>query len=345
MNSFRVPHFAELAVPMLKHLQHNHTTVKVLRNNIAKKFGVPSSRYSISDPVESKNSFQVNFDIAFEWLKKSDLIQYKREQNLSNPTKFQSIVSLTPKGLQVLVFDDAVDFPNKIATRDLAKEDSKPLRQKYSSKAVLASADKEKSMRFSVLEAEKTIVEGIPDASLERLFSLWIQNVKRVGDSEQSFKHDAAKRIMLEVEREWEKRISRIRLKPDKFKWPSTETNKGNGLFEISGVPDVGMLAYMEYRVGRTNGQPLGVRRAILDRVVIGTLPLYGSIQYYDQWGAPNSAARLKKLAETISAFTRNAKRRGEERLVDAISEWEADLRYLHKAYYLPRFAFGWPNT
>ena len=166
-----------------------------------------------------------------------------------------------------------------------------------------------------------------------------------VGDPVQSFKHEAAKRIIAAVEKEWDRRLPYIRLNPDHFVWPRTEATKGTGTFEIGHSPDIGMLAYMEYRVGRTNGQPVGVRRAILDRVVEGTLPLYGGIEYYDQWGKPNSAGRLHKLAEAIAAFTRNAKRRGKVRLADAISEWEADLEYLYTVYYLSRFGFGWPST
>ena len=237
------------------------------------------------------------------------------------------------------------ELPAKLGNRDLANEVSKASRRAKLAKNKGSANAAVRPKRANIMGAEKSIIASISGANLERLFALWMQNVQRVGDPVQSFKHEAAKRIIAAVEKEWDRRLPYIRLNPDHFVWPSTEATKGTGTFEIGHSPDIGMLAYMEYRVGRTNGQPVGVRRAILDRVVEGTLPLYGGIEYYDQWGKPNSAGRLHKLAEAIAAFTRNAKRRGKVRLADAISEWEADLEYLYTVYYLPRFGFGWPST
>lgn len=331
-------------MPILKHIRHDHTAWRELRKDVAKSFGVPPNGFSVSNPVGSKNSFQANFDLAFAHLKQAGLVVQERRPKPANPRKLQAVISLTPDGIQVLMSGGTVEFPETTAKRDLAKEASKASRRVKTPKKKATTAAVPKPRRANILGAEKSIIEGIPTASLERLFALWVQNVQRVGDQEQRFKHEAAKRIIVAVEKEWERRLPYIRLNPDHFKWPSTEADRGTGGFEIGNAPDVGMLAYMEYRVGRTNGQPVGVRRAILDRVVEGTLPLYGGIQYYDQWGKPNSAARLQKLAEAIAAFTRNAKRRGKVRLADAISEWEADLEYLYKTYYLPRFGFGWPS-
>lgn len=195
------------------------------------------------------------------------------------------------------------------------------------------------------LGAEDKIIRNLRNDDLGKIFSLWNQNIRRVGDPKQSFKHAAAKRIILAVENEWDRRLPYIRLKPDQFIWPSTEANIGNGSIGLGASPETGMLSYLEYRVGNTNGQPLGIRRVILDRVVNGTLPLYGGLEYYEQWGRPGSAARLKKLAEAIAAFTRNAKRRGKASLSDAISEWESDLDYIYSTYYVPRFRFGWPSS
>jgi hypothetical protein len=67
--------------------------------------------------------------------------------------------------------------------------------------------------------------------------------------------------------------------------------------------------------------------------------------EYLNEWGEPKTARRLQKLAESIAAFTRNAKRRNEKNFSKAIQDWEADLAYLKKTYYDNRFSFRWPRT
>ena len=71
-----------------------------------------------------------------------------------------------------------------------------------------------------------------------------------------------------------------------------------------------------------------------------------------EEWGFPASPRRLRKIAESIAAFTRNAKRnrRGDYR--QAVADWERDLQFLHAEYYLPMFdihlsslQFVWPET
>lgn len=58
-----------------------------------------------------------------------------------------------------------------------------------------------------------------------------------------------------------------------------------------------------------------------------------------------SSAQRLQKLAETIAALTRNAKRRNAARMDKSIREWESDLAYLKRRYDEGRFSFTWPVT
>lgn len=59
-----------------------------------------------------------------------------------------------------------------------------------------------------------------------------------------------------------------------------------------------------------------------------------------DEWGDPASAVRLRKLAETIAAVTRNVKRHRDARMGTAIQHSEQDLRYLHAELYVGRFGF-----
>ncbi len=106
-----------------------------------------------------------------------------------------------------------------------------------------------------------------------------------------------------------------------------------------------GMLSYLDYRVGRQNGEVASIRQRILSRVFEGRLPPVFPTDYMSSWGAPKSAARLRKIAESIAAFTRNAKRRRDYKMDDAISDWESDLGFLYDRYYIGHFSFGWPIT
>lgn len=343
----KIPHFKELLIPILKEIRHEHSALKEIRNNVAKKSGITSKERQIAAPPGSKNSFDANFDVALGFLRKCGLVTQERVPRPSRPSKTHAVVTLTSDGRDGLESKALPQLPKALQERNLANEVSKRSRKnkQISGRAIRVGTASARSKPANILGAERTILEGIPKSELERLFSLWMQNVRRLGDPSQSFKHSAAQRIVEAVEKEWNRRLPHIRLNPDHFTWPSTDAAKGYGGFDIGDAPDVGMLAYLEYRVGRTQGQPLGVRRAILDRVVEGTLPLYGGLDYYEAWGEAGSAARLQKLAEAIAAFTRNAKRRNSNRLSDAIAEWEEDLEYLYRKYYLPRFAFGWPGT
>jgi hypothetical protein len=63
------------------------------------------------------------------------------------------------------------------------------------------------------------------------------------------------------------------------------------------------------------------------------------------EWGAPSTGPRLRKMVESLAAFARNAKRRDARRLSVAIAEWESDLDYLKRTYYVGRYDFVWPDT
>jgi hypothetical protein len=105
------------------------------------------------------------------------------------------------------------------------------------------------------------------------------------------------------------------------------------------------MLSYLEYRVGRTHGLSTSVRQELLSRVFSGALPPVFDRAYMDEWGPPSSAQRLRKLAETLAAFCRNAKRRDTDAMRDAIRDWEGDVNFLYEEYYVGYFHFEWPTT
>ena len=130
------------------------------------------------------------------------------------------------------------------------------------------------------------------------------------------------------------------------FRWPSTDAPVGNGRVEQTEWPQVGVLSYVGYNVG-VNGQVRSGRQDILQRVFERDLPQVHSPQHMAQWHVAKSAMRLKKIAESIAAFCRNAKRRQRANMQRAIENYQDDLAWLKKSYYDGRFdgSFRWPNT
>lgn len=125
------------------------------------------------------------------------------------------------------------------------------------------------------------------------------------------------------------------------FEWPSTNAPASINSFatDVFSYTD-GLLGNVGYHVG-LYGIPEDERRQILDSVFHNNLPRDLSPEYMDEWGSPKTAARLHKLAETLAALTRNAKRRRTSDLTEAISDWESDLDYLYHKYYVDKFRFA----
>ena len=130
----------------------------------------------------------------------------------------------------------------------------------------------------------------------------------------------------------------------DYFPWPSTEAPASQYGFQGDFFfYDKGLLQYVGYSVGH-DGEPLHVRREILDCVFHNKLPNVNSLKYMQEWGHPKTPARLKKMANAIAAFTRLSKNKSND-YGQAIDDWETDLDYLYKAYYVDKFNFAWPTA
>ena len=105
-----------------------------------------------------------------------------------------------------------------------------------------------------------------------------------------------------------------------------------------------GLLRHYGYKVGM-NGLPESERWEILDTVFLRPLLQMDNTVYLSEWGEPHSAKRLQKLADSIAAFTRNAKGQKQRNFSKAIQDWETDLAYLKRTYYNSRFSFQYPRT
>lgn len=182
--------------------------------------------------------------------------------------------------------------------------------------------------------------------SMPDLLILWKNALRIIGDPKQKTSHASAQAAVIKVTKEWERRGSST-TNAKGFKWPTTVANGGNGRLGLEKSQAEGMLSYLEYRVGHTHGEPTQVRQAILRRVFEATLPPVFDSAYMLEWGPNGSYVRLQKMAVSIAAFCRNSKRRKDGSREDAIREWEQDLDFLHRHFYVGHFHFGfaWPTS
>ena len=152
-----------------------------------------------------------------------------------------------------------------------------------------------------------------------------------------------AGRRLADVEREWTRLEELAPDHPDYFPWPSTDL-PADGRGSIAGTwQEIGMLAYLGYHVGLSSTLNAQQRKRLLDRVFAMRLPPLNGVAYMRQWGTPDTATRLKKIAESQASFVRNAKRRKNPSLSESIRHWEEDLSGLRLAHYVGRFDFVWP--
>lgn len=127
------------------------------------------------------------------------------------------------------------------------------------------------------------------------------------------------------------------------FEWPSTQVPpRGDGKIDAE-LLRLGFLKYKGYTVGKPGLTP-HIRRQILIAVYEDTVPPGFPDYYIGQWGPPESAMRLRKMAESIAAFCRNNKKKGNPP-TQAIEDWEADLAWLKSQLYDGRYRFRWPST
>jgi len=133
------------------------------------------------------------------------------------------------------------------------------------------------------------------------------------------------------------------------FDWPSTVVSRrgGTGITLDPPPPGVGLLKHMGYSVGRDGVEDTNQRQMILGGVFFVHLPDARSPSdsaYLAQWGSPQSARRLQKMAECIATFCCLQKRKTNPSTISVV-RWEADLEWLKNTLYRGRFTFQWPST
>ncbi len=177
---------------------------------------------------------------------------------------------------------------------------------------------------------------------LERITDSEWNNTKVLSEIHHELKFRARKKALDLLERIATRLIE---LKGTQFTWSTTTANPGlQNLSSDAFTHKEGLLKHYGYKVGM-NGLSESDRRKILDTVFLRPLLHMDDLAYLKEWGEPNTAKRLQKLAESIAAFTRNAKRNNNSSFSKAIQDWETDLAYLRRTYYNNRFSFQYPHT
>lgn len=230
-----------------------------------------------------------------------------------------------PKLKKKLSDSELTDLLNSITSRD-----------EYRSHLAKLNSDAEDQPRPSV-------IDRIPEMPMQDMVSLW-ENVVTILAKPGPRKLQA-RQVIEAINAEWDRRREEGVGNDEFFKWPSIEAETGDGSISTRAWLNEGMLQYMGYKVGHTDGKELNVRRTILHGIFEGALPPVFPDWYLNEWGETGSARRLQKMAECISAFTRNAKRRRDNKMEVAVGQWESDLEYLYYEYYVGKFHFAWPSA
>lgn len=140
------------------------------------------------------------------------------------------------------------------------------------------------------------------------------------------------------------------------LKWPSTDIAISIRSIFKTGWISSGLLSSEGYHVGNI-GLDFESRKIVLKDIIFKEFTEdddFMDDDYINTWSSPGTLPRLLKLARTIAALCRNAKRSSHD-YTNAINDWESDLTYLKTEFYEPwiqKEAIGqaieqlkWPET
>ena len=205
----------------------------------------------------------------------------------------------------------------------------------------LKSASSQDLLRLADLHyRDESLLRRIYNTLGERKNETAFDAAMHVGRLLQSLK-DAADRNKNESQR-MRQEVRQQRRKDGYFDWPTTDAPASRFGFKGDNFTyNHGLLSYVGYSAG-ANAPNSETRTDTLDCVFYNEIPRVISPEHMLEWGAPESPERLRKLANCLATFARNAKRRRTANYEIAIAHWEGDLEYLHRTYYVGRFHFAW---
>jgi hypothetical protein len=219
------------------------------------------------------------------------------------------------------------------------------LRAKYLERKAQERQAGRKNAWRNIEKSVPRLIATLPTRSHLDLLQIYQKCARKMAGHTASEISPAVLSLHSAILKEWERRTSSLLADDGYFKWPTTDAPLGDKTLSGSAWRAVGMLSALGYHVGITEGLPGVERQFLLDQMFEIRLPPLNDQLYMLEWGLPRTAPRLKKLAETIAALTRNAKRRKSQDLQVACDHWESDLDYLYAKYYVRHFRFSWPAT
>jgi hypothetical protein len=188
------------------------------------------------------------------------------------------------------------------------------------------------------------IIMLLPTKKLTETVTIWRNALRQLADPAKRSQHPTAAAVLDAIRQDWTRRREQEGAAGDLFRWPSTEARAGYTELDTDEWLEEGLLKFVGYKVG-TDGEVEGVRQRLLEEIFKGPIPPAFPPAYLKEWGEARSSVRLEKLARTIAALTRNAKRRRDSKLSIAIRDWERDLEFLYLNFYVDYFHFEWPDT
>ncbi len=156
------------------------------------------------------------------------------------------------------------------------------------------------------------IIELIPTMEDEKLFNVFENSANKLSEGP----NVEADSVLAAVEREWKKRLDLARA----------------GKYSTA-RPKIGMLKTLGYQVGHVQGETPRIRRQILKHVLERQLPMVGSPTYTDEWVAPNSSMRYRKLIRFLESELNSERNDKRPNMETAMIEWGEDLEWVQKNY------------
>jgi hypothetical protein len=257
--------------------------------------------------------------------------------------KGRRITYIPPKPAQTLArHPGAVPSPNTQKPKTDRPTHQPPVSNPPTGPAPIPSAP---ATPTTIPKKPPPIINRLSGMPISETVKLWKNCIDYLNDEKYRDRWEVSRLVIDAIYREWQRRNAVILKDNDYFKWPDIDAVGGNGTLATNWLAE-GLLSYMGYHVGNTQGVVTGKRRKILTEVFCGPVPPLFPRYYLEEWGVPSSAHRLRKLAETLASFIRNAKRRhNSDSLAKAIDQWTDDLEYLYLDYYVDKFHFAWPTT
>ncbi|MHA6685339.1 hypothetical protein [Mesorhizobium sp. A556] len=354
----KIPAAAGLLADIFITIRDRPFSQKGIVASVAEMYGFARGELDAANPPGTSCTFRSKADAALDYMYRSCFIERlgKKGPIVITEDGYDFLRELTPKTIRKLSaeLEPKTKRLKEKALRTARKPDRSQETQHRALPLALPKAlDERVEMAKRLAQGQPTpeergtvraakIASQIPEMPLEKIHVVWTNAQDKLSHPKREFRV-AAEVLIAVIEDERERRgpnASSLLPGGGYFRWPTTVAESGNG--QLSFEADAfGVLAGAGYRVGRTRGEPETTRRRTLARLFM--------VEVLDaptrlEWGAPGTGGRLRKMAYTIAALTRNAKRRGIH-MEYAVADWESDLNYLHGTYYVGRFDFPWPET